>query len=324
MNVPAIVNTAPGVLEMTETPLSEPGPQDALVSTLSCGVCATDLEMIDGWDRTGFPAIPGHEWSGRVEALGNGADPALLGRVVVGDNILPDGGEVGFEHPGGYATRFITRADNLFILPDKLAASDATLIEPLAVCLRGIRKAKDILPADALIFGDGPIGLLSLLLLRHFGSKSLTIVGGRQLRLTLATSIGASATVNYHEADDLADSIQRVAGRTSWPLIVETSGTVTAMESALTLGRNEARIVALGDYGAGRAGFPWNTLLHKELHLLGSNTGSGAWGESVGLASSLPLSRLITHRFPAAEFLTAVQTVRDRTSGSVKVVLEWE
>ena len=324
MNASAIVNTAPGKLEMQEISLPEPGLGEALIKTLSCGVCATDLEMIDGWDRTEFPAIPGHEWCGRVEALGEDADPALLGKIVVGDNILLDGGEVGFEHPGGYATHFVTRADNLFVLPDAIHASDATLIEPLAVCMRGIRKVMDFLPADALIFGDGPIGLLSLLLLRHFGSKSVTLVGGRDSRLKLAESIGASGTINYHETADLADNIQKSADRSSWPLIVETSGSAKAMELTLLLSGNDARILVLGDYGSGRADFPWNTILHKELVLLGSNTGSEAWKESVGLAGSLPISRLITHRFPAREFLTAVQKVRDRASGAVKVVLDWE
>ncbi len=41
-----------------------------------CGICATDLEMIAGWDRTGFPTIPGHEWAGIVDAVGPGVDPA--------------------------------------------------------------------------------------------------------------------------------------------------------------------------------------------------------------------------------------------------------
>ena len=93
----AIVNTAPGRLEWRVCPMPEPGPGQVRIRTLACGVCATDLAMIAGWKRTGFPAIPGHEWYGVVDQLGVGVDAALLGRRCVADNVQPDGGEVGFE-----------------------------------------------------------------------------------------------------------------------------------------------------------------------------------------------------------------------------------
>ena len=71
----AIVNTGPGVLELRELQAPVPGPGQALIRTAFCGICATDLQMIAGWERTGFPSIPGHEWSGVVESVG----PAFLG-----------------------------------------------------------------------------------------------------------------------------------------------------------------------------------------------------------------------------------------------------
>ena len=70
----AIVHVAPGRLEWQDWPLPQPGPGQARIRTLACGICATDLEMIAGWNRTGFPAIPGHEWSGVVDAW----DPAAM------------------------------------------------------------------------------------------------------------------------------------------------------------------------------------------------------------------------------------------------------
>ena len=79
----AIVNTAPGRLEMRELPLPEPLRGEARIRTGACGICATDLVMIDGWERTGFPSIPGHEWSGTVDAVGPGVDEELLGRRCV-------------------------------------------------------------------------------------------------------------------------------------------------------------------------------------------------------------------------------------------------
>lgn len=324
MNTNAIVNTAPGKLELRQIPVPGPGPGEVRIRTHACGVCATDLEMIAGWERTGVPAIPGHEWCGVVEALGDDVDPALEGRTVVGDNIMPDGSEVGFEHPGGYASRFITQAGNLVILPDTADPTQATLIEPLAVCLRGFKKVMNVLPADVLIFGDGPTGLLSLLIARHYRANTVTVAGGREIRLALAASAGANTTVNYRKTDDLADGVRTAAGRDRWPLIIEASGNANALNAAMSLGAIDARILVLGDYASQRADFAWNRLLHRELHLIGSNTGSGAWAEAVQLSAELHLTPLITHRFPAVEFQSAIRTVRDRASGAVKVVLEWE
>ncbi len=70
----AIVNTGPGRLEMRDLPTPSPAAGQVRIRTGAVGICATDLEMIGGWDRTGFPAIPGHEWSGTVDALGPGVD----------------------------------------------------------------------------------------------------------------------------------------------------------------------------------------------------------------------------------------------------------
>src|SRR5512133_2714339 len=94
----AIVNTAPGRLELCQWPAPQPQAGQVRIRTAACGICATDLQMIAGWKRTGFPSIPGHEWSGVVDAAGPDVDPAILGRACVADNVLSDGGEVGFEH----------------------------------------------------------------------------------------------------------------------------------------------------------------------------------------------------------------------------------
>jgi threonine dehydrogenase-like Zn-dependent dehydrogenase len=322
----AIVNTGPGRLEMLEMPLPEPRAGEVRVRTGACAICATDLAMIAGWKRTPFGAVPGHEWAGTVDAVGPGVDITLVGKRCVADNVWSTGGEVGFEHPGGYAGFFVTQATNVRTLPDAFDLVTATLIEPLAVCVRGLSRLAEV-SSPLVVFGDGPIGLLTLMLLADRRLSGVTLVGGRDRRLALATEFGASVTLNYHAArGDLAAAVRRSCDASAFRCLIEASGSAAAMEAAMDLAGPDARVLVLGDYGAGRASFDWNTLLHKELRLIGSNASAGAWDEAVNLAVSgrLPLGSLVSHVIPAERFSEGVNLMRGRSDDVLKVVMRWD
>ena len=322
----AIVNTGPGTLRLLDCPEPSPGRGEVRIRTAACGICATDLEMIAGWERTAFPAIPGHEWSGTVDAVGEDVDVRLMGTRCVAENVLPDGGEVGFEHPGGYAECFLTRAANIHRLPESFPLAHAVLIEPLAVCVRGLRRLRASGADTALVMGDGPIGLLMVALLRQRGIQRVALVGGRESRLRPALGLGAGAVVNYRTlgADAVRVLRDMLGGTVSH--VIEASGDPSALSLAMDAVEPQGRLLVLGDYRGARAGFPWNMLLHRELELIGSNASAKAWAEAVALAvaESVPLGRLITHEFRAERFEEALALVRDRAGGAVKVVLRWD
>ena len=320
----AIVNTAPGKLEWRDLPMPAPRAGEVRIRTGACGVCATDLAMIAGWERTGFPAIPGHEWSGVVDAVGRGVSKSLVGNRCVAENVLSRGGEVGFERPGGYAEYFVTEASRLRLLPGDFPFATAALVEPLAVCVRGMARLKPDDHSTALVFGDGPIGLLTAMLLGRAGVKSIVLAGGRPERLALARELGISRTVNYHKTRDLAAALRR-SMRGGFANVVEASGSARAMEVSFEVARPGAKVLVLGDYATSRASFLWNHLLWREFELIGSNARAGAWDESVRIAldGRIPLARLISHRIPATQFADAIDLMRTRARGVVKIILEW-
>ena len=327
----AIVNTAPGQLSWLDTPQPIPGPGQVLIRTAACGICATDISMIAGWDRTRIPCIPGHEWSGRVDAVGTGVDPCLVGQPCVAENVLADGGEVGFEHPGGYAQYLLSEASNVYPLPEDYPLRQAALIEPLAVVVRGLKRLgivgrPPVSGRSALVFGDGPIGLIAVLLLHHYGLEDVTLAGGREPRLALAASLGAIDTINYHTRDDalIAAILDHHQGPFSY--VIEASGSVAAMAAAIETAAREGKVLVMGDYGSSQASFLWNHLLHHEIELVGSNASAGAWQEAVDLAvhARLPLDRLISHHFPAVQFQRGYDLTRGRAAEVVKVVLDWD
>jgi threonine dehydrogenase-like Zn-dependent dehydrogenase len=319
----ALVNTAPGRLELQEWPLPEPGAGLVRVKTAFCGICATDLQMIAGWERTGFPSIPGHEWSGVIDAVGAGVDDGLVGSRCVAENMLSSGGEVGFEAPGGYGEYLLAQASNLYTLPQDFPLHLAALVEPLAVCIRAVQRLRIADRRLALVFGDGTIGLLVLLLLKRAAVAEVALVGGRPFRLELGRQLGALPALDYR--DEAAILGLRKVG---YPNIVEASGAEQAMRTAFALAPHGGHVLVIGDYGFATARFAWNDLQHREIELIGSNASAGAWEEAVGLAVSgeLPLERIATHRFPIRRYEEAFDLARDREANApaMRILLDWE
>lgn len=321
----AIVMTGRDQLELKEQPLPEPGPGQVRVQTAACGICATDLEMLNGDARVRIPTVLGHEWSGWIDAVGPAGDESLIGQQCVAENVLSDGGEVGFEHPGGCGEYLITEESRVHVLRPGLPPEVATLIEPLAVCVRGLRRVGLRRPVPrVLIFGDGPIGLLCVMLLRHMGVPQVDVVGGRAKRLILAEQLGARRAVNFFGLSAPIGEGLRAELPDPYSIIIEASGNPEGLAAAIRMAPKQSRLLLLGAYGHRQASCQASLIQGKELELIGSNASAGAWEEAVRLAVSgkLPLERLVSHRLPATDYDEALQRVR-HDPAVVKTVLVW-
>ena len=321
----AIVNTKPGKLELCDYPMPEPGPEQVRIKTSACSICGTDLTMIDGCERSFYPAVLGHEWSGVVDKTGSGVDSGLTGKHCVAENVLKDGSEIGFEHPGGYCEYFITESNNIHLLLPVFPLITAALIEPLAVSVRAIKRLSMTDTGSALIFGDGPIGLIMLMLLRKAGVGNITVVGGRKERLAAATSFGATHILNYHEHGDRLSDVLKTKNKNGFPNISEASGSETAINAALKLAGRGGHILILGEYSGIITDVNWQDFLLRELAITSSNASADAWPEAVRLAVSheIPLELLVTHTVPVEEFEQGFELIRSGKNGCIKVVFDW-
>ena len=143
--------------------------------------------------------------------------------------------------------------------------------------------------------------------------------------MELAHSLGAAATLDIADQSTLLTvRLQHYFG-TPPSCIIEASGSAAALETALQVLARKGQMLLIGDYGRSRAKFTWNTLVHREIELMGSNASAGAWAEAVQLAlkNKQSLSRLITHVVPVEQFEEAFALVRRQQSDVTKTVLEW-
>jgi threonine dehydrogenase-like Zn-dependent dehydrogenase len=150
----AFVLTGPGEWEVSEVPAPVAQPGEAVVDVERVGVCGTDVEFFTGqmaYLHQGYARFPirlGHEWCGVVTAVGDGVDPAWVGRRVMGDTMLGDGTcrrcrrghqhtcanrqEVGIRggRDGALAEQLAVPVSSLHVLPDAVGPVLGALVEP--------------------------------------------------------------------------------------------------------------------------------------------------------------------------------------------------
>lgn len=185
---PAPVAARP--LQLVELPDPRPDPGELVLRVAACGVCRTDLQIVEGdLGAKRLPIIPGHQAVGRVEALGEGvsgwrvgeragvawlagADGTCAACLRGRENLCPNAIFTGWDRDGGYAERMSVRADFAFRLPEGFTDLDAAPL--LCGGVIGYRSLKiaGIEPGARLgLFGFGASALLTIQVARHWGCE---------------------------------------------------------------------------------------------------------------------------------------------------------
>lgn len=242
-----------GDFRVIELPDPEPAPGEVLVRVAAAGVCGTDRHLLKGEFLGRPPVILGHEFSGTVEAVGEGVtthkvgdrvacDPniacgacpsCLNGRINLCENLVA----VGVHRDGGFATFSTFPAHRALPLPKGLSLRDAALSEPLACCLHALDIGAPRPGERVTILGGGVIGLLCLQLARLAGAEALLVTRSPHRR-RIAEEIGAT-TVGA--AEEAAEVFPRGAD-----LVLECAGVAETVAEAPRLAARGGRVVIVG------------------------------------------------------------------------------
>ena len=193
-------------LQLVQVPIPKiEKPDWALLKVKSVGICGSDLHGYTG--HTGRripPLIMGHEATGEIVAVGESVTTLAPGDRVAMHPLFDTGSSgqekdrlvLGMSAPGAYAEYVAWPAANLFKLPDGLSYQTGALVEPLAITVHAVGLAH-IRPYDtAFIVGAGPIGLLTLSVLKSTGANQIIVSDTSDSRLEIAQSLGAQVLIN--------------------------------------------------------------------------------------------------------------------------------
>ena len=307
--------TAPYDLRwQADTPPTHRNPDHVVVRPLLVGTCGTDLEIVRGsYPRVSFPAVLGHEWVGQVE---HGGGHFAEGTVVVGYNQITaaDGTivELGFEVPGAMSSRIVVPSENVVPAPTGAAAIDLVLAEPTSVA---IHAASRVPPAArrVVVIGDGPIGLISALVLRHRGHL-VTLIGAQQPRLEHIKRLGFRC--QHAKAINLDND-------PPYDAVLEASGSPAAADLALSLTVEYGLVVLVGAY-LGHPLTAFGLIADRNLTVSGVNTGAGFLPAAVDLiASAVVTSDLLGVTFVSpAEAPTAISDLARGDRSDLKLILD--
>jgi (R,R)-butanediol dehydrogenase / meso-butanediol dehydrogenase / diacetyl reductase len=285
-------------IRIEERPVPRPAAGELLLRVGAVGVCGSDVgEWAHGpiqhpvnepHPATGHrgPVIPGHEFSGTVVDVGEGVDPAWLGRAVASCgasacgacDACRDGASnrcarysgVGLHRDGALAEYVATPVASCVAVDDLgLSLDEAALCQPMAIALHCVSRAGDVAGRTVVVVGVGGIGAFLVIALVESGAHVLA-VDVDEARLALAGELGAHRRL--HVAGDRADAERVLAALDGEraPVVMEVSGTAGGLATALAVAPTGGRIVAVGIQGAPRS-LDLARLTVREQSIIGTN-----------------------------------------------------
>ncbi|HZC25404.1 MAG TPA: zinc-dependent alcohol dehydrogenase family protein, partial [Actinopolymorphaceae bacterium] len=238
----AAVISEPGKVSVESVPDPSPGPRDVVVRVAACGLCGTDLHILEGEFAPTLPVVPGHEFAGEVVAVGsevrelaNGDQVAVDPSLHCGEchycrrargNLCENWAAIGVTQAGGAAEYAVAPVKNCWRLPNSVRPADAALIEPFSCAVRGFDVLPRRLADNYLIYGAGTMGLMMLELAKRAGAGSVNVVDLNPARLETARELGCTATATG--ADDLSGGYPR-----GWDVVIDCTGVAAAIQDGL-------------------------------------------------------------------------------------------
>lgn len=346
----ACVLTGPNQYEIRDdVPVPVPGPDEVLCRIGGVSICGSDPGVFDGhlageWPPR-YPFIAGHEWAGRVVAVGENVTKFKPGDRVAGEAHKgcghcrmclegrytlclnygkPSTGHrhYGFTTFGAYAQYAVFHIKSCTALPDGVLYKEAAMCDTAGVALHGLEIAGIIPGSTVAVIGPGPIGMMVMKLARAMGAARVIVVG-RGSRLESARKLGCDDAVDFTKEEPVA-AVRALTGGLGVDACFECSGANGTISQAVRMCCKGGRVVLLGvPYEEHDEPVPFKYIAHNEIMISGSRANPNVGWKVLSLIRSgrIEVRDMVTHTFPLEEMEKAMDTFVGRKENVMKVVI---
>jgi L-iditol 2-dehydrogenase len=350
----AIVCHAPKDYRVEKITKPVAGPREMVIRIGACGICASDCKCWSGakmfWGGDGaaswvkVPVVPGHEFFGYVEELGEGAAEHFgveKGDRVIAEQIVPcercrycRSGKYwmcevhnifGFQREvadGGMAQYMrIPPTAIVHSIPPELPLEDAAIIEPLACAIHAVNRGDIQLDDVVVIAGCGPIGLMMVQVAKLKTPKKLVAIDRVPERLELAKRYGADVVINPGDVDAVA-VVKGLTNGYGCDVYIEATGSPSGAVQGLDVIRKLGRFVEFSVFGKDTTA-DWSIIGdRKELDVRGAHLGPYCYPIAIDLlARGLVTSAgIVTHGYGLEQWDEAIEVAN--SLDSIKVLMK--
>jgi L-iditol 2-dehydrogenase len=334
-------------VRLETVPVPQIGPGEILVRVHTCGICGTDLKKIATGSHSA-PRIFGHETAGVVAAVGDNVSDRQVGDRVMVFHHIPCGDcyycrhkvfaqcptykkvgvTAGYEASGGGFSEYVRVMDwivrkGVVRIPDGVSFEQASFIEPVNTCLKGIQTLGLTPGESVLVMGQGPIGIILGVLAARSGARVITSDLLPQ-RHTISKAVGLCENIDASTSDTVETVKNLTEGRGADAVILAVAGN-SLIRPAMDAARPGGRALLFAQTQHGEAVIDPAAVCVDEKSLLGSYSASVDLQEESArlvLSREVDLERLISHRFPLAGSIEALHLAAHPNPDSMKVVIQ--
>jgi len=327
----AAIIDAPGNVRVGSLPDPTPKPDELVIRVGACGICGTDLHIVDGDSPLAcYPVVPGHEFAGEVVAVGRNV-PLGIGtrdmKVPVGTRVAVDPSlfcgycdfcrtghgnlclnweAIGVTVDGGFAEYVRVPAANAYVLPENISFREGALIEPISCAVHGMHRLNPQSGDTFLLVGAGTMGLILLQLAVRGGASKVAVVDLNTQRLERAKKLGAS---------DTQTDINKVLENEplGFDCVIDVTGVASAIEGAFAAVKRGGKFMVFGVAPQeARISLSPFRIYNDEITVLGSMAVLYSFGPAVNLLSSGAINTevMLTTALPLEDFPNALSMVR--------------
>lgn len=332
-------------LRTEDLPIPEISDNEVLIKMLACGLCGTDIQKIRG-DSVNKPTVLGHEVVGEIVKKGKNVSKFEIGDRVItaihvpcftchycnkGHYTICEQFRTNNIDPGGFAEFIRIPELHLNHLTHKVSNNvtdeEATLIEPIACCLHGLKQA-DIRPNDSvLIMGAGTIGILHAQLAKIKGANKVIVSDMSEFKLQKALKVGCDYAINIKEKN-IIDEVNKITDGQGVDVIVIAAGVSSLVADAVNMVRRAGKIIVFSGFDKNKlVTIDVSRFFKDEISIIGTYSVTPyEFPEALDLLEKRKLNtkEMITHVYPLNKLSEAIDISTNPEQPVLKVIIKVE